>query len=144
MTLHIIKLCVGVGFARRPGATGRSSASPSEEEETQPLVLQHVTRMTPKRADEVLDGGSLYWVIKGQIAVRQKLRRRSSRCRRNGKPHCALVYEPKLIPVHAPRPSPVPGLALSRSQGCAAGRARHQGGNLPEKLKLELAELGLL
>ncbi len=72
MPLHLIKLCVGadsiadleqwiaerVGERVRRGGVARS---------------QHVTRMVPTRAAELVDGGSLYWVIKGQLAVRQKL-----------------------------------------------------------------------
>ena len=72
MTLHLIKLCVGVDSHRRPRPmAGRPHQG--AEEEGQEAELMHVTRMTPKRKDEMLDGGSLYWVIKGQIAVRQQL-----------------------------------------------------------------------
>ena len=62
MTLHMIKLCVGVGDVgdlRDWCAGGRRA-------------IVH-TRQTPKRAEEILDGGSLYWVIKGQILVRQPI-----------------------------------------------------------------------
>ena len=52
--------------------------------------------MTPKRADELLNGGSLYWVIKGQIAVRQRLLELRA-VTKNGMPHCGLVYDPKLV-----------------------------------------------
>jgi hypothetical protein len=69
MPLHLIKLCVGcdsiqdleawiVERRRMPGG------SPSEH--------IHTTRMMPKRCDALLDGGSLYWVIKGQLACRQR------------------------------------------------------------------------
>ena len=62
MALHMIKLCVGVddvGELRDWCAGGRR-------------VIVH-TRQTPKRAEEILEGGSLYWVIKGQILVRQAI-----------------------------------------------------------------------
>jgi len=39
----------------------------------------HITRMTPKRDEEILAGGSLYWVIRGEIAARGKKSSRSSR-----------------------------------------------------------------
>ena len=38
-----------------------------------PYEQTHTTRMVPKRADEIVDGGSLYWVIRGQLACRQRL-----------------------------------------------------------------------
>ncbi|MGY9105539.1 MAG: DUF1489 family protein, partial [Alphaproteobacteria bacterium] len=50
----------------------------------------HITRQTPRRAEELLDGGSLYWVIKGQIAVRQKLLELRPVVR-DGGPRCALM-----------------------------------------------------
>jgi len=62
MALHMIKLCVGVdevGELRDWCARGRRA-------------IVH-TRQTPKRADDILEGGSLYWVIKGQILVRQPI-----------------------------------------------------------------------
>ncbi|KQS54174.1 hypothetical protein ASG17_10965 [Brevundimonas sp. Leaf363] len=60
MPLHMIKLCVGVSdieWLETRAAGG------------QPLIVH--TRMTPKRAAEVEDGGSLFWVIKGTVACRQ-------------------------------------------------------------------------
>ena len=45
----------------------------------------------------LLDGGSIYWVIKGQIAVRQRLLELRA-VTRNGVPHCALVLDKTLVP----------------------------------------------
>ena len=106
-------------------------------------MLQHVTRMTPKREDEVLDGGSLYWVIKGQIAARQKLLALKP-VQKEGKPHCALVYEPKLIPVMRRHHRPFQGWRYFDPKDAPPDVRDIKAGNLPEKLKLELAELGLL
>ena len=72
MTLHLIKLCVGADsladlrewMAARMAEARRRRA---------PLRHAHVTRMAPKRAADILDDGSLYWVIKGQIGARQRL-----------------------------------------------------------------------
>ena len=78
MTLHLIKLCVGADsladlrewMAARMAEARRRRA---------PLRHAHVTRMAPKRAADILDDGSLYWVIKGQIGARQRLSSASSR-----------------------------------------------------------------
>ncbi|MDG1859023.1 MAG: DUF1489 domain-containing protein [Emcibacteraceae bacterium] len=68
MTVNIIKLCVGVDSVEHlleardddPGNKGLD-------------YNFHITRYRPKRAEEVLDGGSLYWVIKGYVQARQKI-----------------------------------------------------------------------
>ncbi len=59
MALHIIKLCVGVDSLQdlRDWRASRAAAGHA-------AICS--TRMAPKRAAEILDGGSLYWVIRGQ------------------------------------------------------------------------------
>ena len=73
MTLHLIKLCVGVDTIAELAAWQKKRAA-QRKKDGGPGDIMHITRMTPKRADELLKGGSIYWVIKGQIAVRQRLR----------------------------------------------------------------------
>jgi hypothetical protein len=65
MALHIIKLCVGCDTVEELMDWRR------EQGEGQPWILR--TRMTPKRVEEVLDGGSLYRVFKGFILCRQRI-----------------------------------------------------------------------
>lgn len=62
MPLHLIKLCVGVSEVE----TLERNAARTD------WRIVH-TRMTPKRAAELEDGGSLYWVIKGVVLARQPI-----------------------------------------------------------------------
>ena len=66
MPLHLIKLCVGADTPDdlrewRRSREGRSHANRVH------------TRQTPKRADEIIDGGSLFWVFKGVVLIRQRV-----------------------------------------------------------------------
>jgi hypothetical protein len=70
--LHLIKLCVGCD-SLQDLADWQKQRLKEKKTKGQKPELVHVTRQMPKRADEILDGGSLYWVIKGQIAARQRL-----------------------------------------------------------------------
>ena len=72
MPLHILKLCVGVDTVEEL-ADWQKKRRAQQRKAGQKPVTRHVTKMTPKRADDVLDGGSLYWVIKGVIRVRQRI-----------------------------------------------------------------------
>jgi len=102
--------------------------------------------MTPKRDQEVLDGGSLYWVIKGEIAARQKIIAIEPFRDSAGIGRCKLVMQPKVIPVLS-RPmrafqgwryfahADVPPDVGSAGAGVAA---------MPEPMRRELRELGLL
>ena len=72
MALHLIKLCVGCDSIEDLRAWQKQRLAQLKKRGRK-AELTHTTRMVPKRRDEVLDGGSLYWVIKGYVAVRQRL-----------------------------------------------------------------------
>ena len=143
MPLHIIKLCVGCESLSDLAAWQKQRLKEKRAKGQKP-ELMHVTRMTPKRAEEVLDGGSLYWVIKGQIAARQKLLDLKP-VQKEGKPHCALVYEPKLIPVLRRHHRPFQGWRYFDPRDAPPDARGTRGLEaLPEKLQTELVNLGLL
>jgi hypothetical protein len=143
VTLHLIKLSVGPD-SLADLARWQNARLKEKKKKRQPLLLQHVTRMTPKRVDELLDGGSIYWVIKGQIVARQKLVDLKP-VKKEGKPHCAIVYEPKLILVARRRHRPFQGWRYLQSKDAPPDITDPKSAkNLPAALKVELADLGLL
>jgi hypothetical protein len=147
MPLHLIKLCVGCDSiedladwqAERLRARRRAG-------EKKPRLF-HRTFQTPKRRAELLDGGSLYWVIKGLVQVRQPLLDIAAGSKEDGTPCCLLILANALVPV---RPTPRrafqgwryfdPGEAPADLKQSAA----HNLIAMPPKLKKQLAELGLL
>jgi hypothetical protein len=101
-TLHMVKLCVGVDTVEEvlQWQSGRSAERLAAGLDPRP---RHVTRMWPKRADELLQGGSLYWVIRGIIRVRQRIAALDEVIGEDGIRRCAIVFDPALIPT-VPRP----------------------------------------
>ena len=143
MTLNLIKLCVGADSIEDLARWQAGRIMEQKKKGKKPELI-HVTRMTPKRADELLDGGSLYWVIKGQIAVRQKLLALKP-VTKNGVPHCGLVYEPKLVPVQRRAHRAFQGWRYFKPEDAPPDARGGKGGaGLPEKLQAELVSLGLL
>ena len=72
MALHLLKLCVGVDTVQELEDWIKVRLKEKRKKGEKPEHI-HTTRMVPKRADEIVDGGSLFWVIKGQILCREKL-----------------------------------------------------------------------
>ena len=142
MTIHLIKLCVGVDSLEEL-AEWQAGRLKERKRKKQPPVLMHITRQTPKRAEELLDGGSLYWVIKGQIAARQRLLALKQLVR-EGVPHCGLVYDPELVATVRRFHRPFQGWRYLSPRDAPPDARDLKAVNLPEALKLELAELGLL
>ena len=142
MTLHLIKLCVGVETVEELAAW-QAGRLKDLKKRKRPLVLMHVTRQTPKRDKELLDGGSLYWVIKGHIAARQQLIA-LKQVVKNGVPHCGLVYDPKLIRTVRRFHRPFQGWRYLEAKDAPPDARDLKGKDLPEKLAIELADLGLL
>jgi len=144
MTLHLIKLCVGVESLEQL-ARWQAGRVATLRKKCAKVELVHVTRQTPKRAPELLDGGSLYWVIKGRIAARQPLLDIRPVRKKDGLPRCGIVYEPKLIPTLRRSHRPFQGWRYFDPKDAPPDARTFKGGKgLPETLCAELADLGLL
>ncbi|HEX4292899.1 MAG TPA: DUF1489 domain-containing protein [Rhizomicrobium sp.] len=144
MTLHIIKLCVGADSVEDLAQWQAGRIRDQKKRKVKTPELMHVTRMMPKRKDEILAGGSLYWVIKGQIAVRQKILELRPVVK-NGKPHCGIVYDPKLVPLYRRAHRAFQGWRYLDPKDAPSDARGGKGiEKLPEKLQAELVELGLL
>lgn len=102
MTLHLLKLCVGETsidslreWQARRVAERRAAGRDARH--------RHVTRMWPRRADEILGGGSLYWVIQGWITARQAIDGFEEVYRDDGIRRCGIILAPEIVAV-SPRP----------------------------------------
>jgi hypothetical protein len=102
MPLHIIKLAVGCESVKELKSWVAERIRTAKQKGLPPHHI-HITRMTPKRVDEVLAGGSLYWVIRGEIAAREKIIAIEPFRDKDGIGRCRLVMQPKVIAVR-PRP----------------------------------------
>ena len=71
MALHLIKLCVGCDSVADLEDWIKEKLK-EKKRRGQKAEHIHTTRMVPKRADELTSGGSLYWVSKGIVSVRQE------------------------------------------------------------------------
>ena len=96
MSVHLIKLAVGVEDFDH---LARLQKKRSAEFKAQGLSAnpRHFTRMRPKREAELLDGGSIYWVIKGAIRARQELVAFDGYTDEEGVKRCAIVLNPELV-----------------------------------------------
>ena len=89
--LHLQKLSVGTETAE-----DLADWQATKRAQTEDGLPRHITRMWPKREAELLDGGSIYWVIKGVILCRQRLVRLDEYMR-DGVRYCAIVCDPTLV-----------------------------------------------
>ena len=96
MTVHLIKLCVGVDTAKEL-ADWQDERLKRLKREGKTPELRHRTLQTPRRRDEVLDGGSLYWVIKGFVLVRQRVLNLKGDVKDDGTACCGIVLDPELV-----------------------------------------------
>lgn len=137
MTIHLIKLAVGV-------ESFTDLAAWQEQRLRHAPELMHITRNTPKRAKELLDGGSLYWVIKGWICARQRLVDIRPLVH-DGMPQCALVYDKELVRVRPRQHRPFQGWRYLEPAATPADvvKGREEEDDLPEELRRELEVLGV-
>ena len=147
MPVHLVKLCVGCDSIEDLASWQTERLRARRQAGEKKPRLFHRTFQTPKRADELTDGGSLYWVIKGIVQVRQPLLDIAEGHKEDGTPCCLLILKNELIAVRPTPRRPFQGWRyLSQTEvppdlkrGAASGITA-----MPPKLRKQLAELGLL
>src|ERR1700749_2264572 len=145
MPLHILKLAVGcdsVAELKQWVAERMKTA----KKKGLPQRHVHITRMTPKRDEEILAGGSLYWVIRGEIAAREKSAAMEPFRDSDGIGRCRLVMQPKVIAVMQRPMRPFQGWRYLAAGDAPPGLGTVGSGvaDMPEPLRRELRDLGLL
>jgi hypothetical protein len=145
MTLHLVKLCVGASTIEDLAVWQKQRLAAQRKAGEVPRLV-HSTFQTPKREAELLDGGSLYWVIKGVIQVRQRLLGFEEGTKSDGSRCCLILLDRELLPVR-----PVPRRAFQGWRYLELadappdlGKAGKEFASLPPKMRRDLADLGLL
>ncbi len=139
MTVHLKKLSVGTP----------SLAALREWQDNRVALggeLIHVTRNTPRRAEEVLNGGSIYWVIKGVMVARQPIAELRPMQRQDGKPACGIVLAPGIVAVEPTRMRIFQGWRYLEAKDAPVDilNEAEPGEAMPPEMAAELRELGLL
>ena len=142
MTLNIIKLAVGIEDIEH-------LAEVQKKRRNKDGNCFHRTRMTPTRGKEIVGEGSMYWVIKGFIQVRQEIVGLSAGKREDGRPACLIELDPKLVPVQITAHRAFQGWRYLKPEAAppdlkGKGRKAVIDPKMPEAMRLELAKLGLL
>ncbi|MBI1218320.1 MAG: DUF1489 family protein [Rhodobacteraceae bacterium] len=138
--VHLVKLCVGADRVEDliEWQDQRRAEDPAWQ-------TQHVTRMWPKRAGEVLNGGSLYWVFKGLVLARQRILRLDERQGADGILRCAIVLDPTVVRTEPQPRRPFQGWRYLATEDAPRdlriGHAREEA--LPPSLAAALAEIGV-
>ena len=137
MPLHLIKLAVGIASLEDLRARQAERAPP----------LRHRTRNFPRRAPEIIGGGSIYWVIARMVTVRQPIRDIAVGAYEDGSRCADLLLSPDLVAVRPRAVKPFQGWRYMEAADAPADEpewARGQSDPLPEALRRELLRLALL
>lgn len=139
--IHLIKLSVGT-----EAVDDLVAWQTRKEAQTTDGLPRHVTRMWPRRESEVLNGGSIYWVIKGVVQARQRILRLDEVTRQDGIRRCAIVLDPDVIRTAPAIKRPFQGWRYLDPKDAppdiSPGRANDD--DLPPDLSAKLAEIGVL
>ncbi len=139
MALNLVKLCVGVSEVEEMKAWVAMTRKGQD-------TLDHVTRMFPRRKDEILPHGSLFWVIRGLILCRQPIADLEAVRGGDGIERCRIVFKPRIIRV---RPTPrraFQGWRYLTEEDAPPDLKQGEMAvaDMPEIMRRELAALGLL
>jgi hypothetical protein len=145
MTVHLLKLCVGCDTIQDL-KDWQDDRLRQLKRKREPVELYHRTLQTPKRRDQVLDGGSLYWVIKGFVLARQRILDLRPGRKDDGTPCCAIVYDEELVATRPQARRAFQGWRyLSPADAPADLRVvTGEDGDMPRAMRADLRELRLI
>jgi hypothetical protein len=139
--INLVKLSVGT-----ENVEGLAAWHATKRAQAADGLPRHVTRMWPKREAEILNGGSIYWVIKGAIQCRQRVLRLDEVIGTDGIRRCAIVLDPTLIRTQSSLKRPFQGWrylqVADAPRDLPEGREDEEA--LPIELNQALAEIGVL
>lgn len=139
--LHLVKLSVGTESVESLAAWQASARAKGPDG-----LPRHVTRMWPKRGADILNGGSIYWVIRGAIQCRQRILRLDEVTGQDGIRRCAIVLDPQMVRVAASPKRPFQGWRYLPASDAPPdlGARRPNEAELPAALSAALADIGVL
>jgi hypothetical protein len=143
MPLHLIKLCVGCDDVADLASWIEERLAQCRRAGRAPEHI-HRTRMAPKRREDILDGGSLYWVIKGVVRVREPILDLRAVTSEDGVPHCDIVLSGALTQVSPAPWRPFQGWRYLEAERAPRDLIEGHGDALPPELAAELGRLGLM
>ena len=138
--VNIVKLSVGTD-----DVAGLAAWQDTRHAQTADGYPRHITRMWPKRGEEILNGGSIYWVIKGVIQCRQPILRLDEVIGEDGIRRCAIVSKPGLIRVAATPRRAFQGWRYLAAEDAPEDLTQSQQNEtaLPPELSKALADIGV-
>ncbi|MGR3571447.1 DUF1489 family protein [Brevirhabdus sp.] len=138
--VNLIKLCVGAERVEDLLAWQKSARAKGPD--GQP---RHITRMWPKRAEEILAGGSIYWVFKGVVLARQRILRLDEVVGQDGIRRCAIVMDSAVIRTQAAPRRPFQGWRYLDPEVAPTDLDAAQAADesLPPALLAALADIGV-
>lgn len=138
MSLHLLKLSVG-------SASVETLARWQSARLARTGALFHETRHFPRRADEIRDGGSIYWIIKGYVRVRQRITDLERRASEERGRFCRIHLDPVLVRTELQPRRPHQGwrylAAIDAPPDARDGAVPEEP---PSEMAAELRHLGLL
>ena len=140
MTTHIIKLAVGITDVAHLESVQRDRSAARGATDTRRAYTRH----KPVRPD-VLEDGSIYWVVQGTIRCRQRILGFEEAADAEGRKYCLFVLDPELVPVVPTQRGPFQGWRYLQPDDAPADLKRGDDGELPpDEMLKELRSLGLI
>lgn len=143
VSVHLIKVAVGVEYVAHLAALQQARLEANDAAGLGPYP-RHITRHRPKRVAELLDNGSLYWVIKGAIRARQRIHAFEEIVDADGVSRCAIVLDPNLYATHPKMHRAFQGWRYLDPAKAPADSATGEAADMPDELARALDDLGLL